>query len=190
MKRNGQKPVFYFSKRNGTVLGKKQAFEKNRGEARRPLKPKVSPADVIEKVESLTAPLCESEGLELVFIEFRRESAGWVLRIYIDRDGGVTLDDCAQVSRQLGDLLDVGLENIWPYHLEVSSPGERRPLGKLSDFVKFSGRLAVIKTREPIEGQKNFRGILKSKNGDSVHLLMEDKTVTIPFQEIVKARLA
>jgi ribosome maturation factor RimP len=150
----------------------------------------VNQADIVATVEALTTPLCESEGLELVFIEFQREATGWVLRIYVDKDGGVTLDDCAKVSRQLGDILDVGLENIWPYHLEVSSPGEHRPLGKMSDFKKFSGHLATIKTREPIDGQKNFKGILKSTNGETVHLLMEDKTVTIPFQEIVRARLA
>ena len=172
------------------ALGKKQVAGKKRGGDRLPQKPKVDPADIVAKVEGLAAPLCESEGLELVFIEFQRESAGWVLRIYVDKDGGVTLDGCAQVSRQLGDILDVGLDNIWPYHLEVSSPGEHRPLGKMSDFKKFSGRLATVKTKAPIEGQKNFKGILKSASGETVHLLMEDKTVTIPFQEIVRARLA
>ena len=154
------------------------------------VKPKITPADVISKVQDIAAPLCESEGLELVHVEFQRETAGWVLRIYVDKDGGVTLGDCAHVSRHLGDLLDVGLENLWPYHLEVSSPGVHRPLCKLSDFERYQGCLATIKTRAPIEGQKNFKGILKGNYGDTVHLLMEDKTVTIPFQEIVRARLA
>jgi len=172
------------------ALGKKQAAGKKRGKGNLAPKPKVNEAGIVEKVEALAAPLCESEGLELVFVEFQREGTGWVLRIYVDRDGGVTLDDCAQAARQLGDILDVGLENTWPYHLEVSSPGEHRPLGKLSDFIKFSGRLVTVKTREPIEGQKKFKGILKSASGEAVHLLLEDQTVTIPFQEIVRARLA
>lgn len=145
---------------------------------------------MVSKVGTIAEPLCESEGLELVHVEFQRESAGWVLRIYIDKSGGVTLDDCAGVSRQLGDILDVGLGNIWPYHLEVTSPGEHRPLGKLRDFERFQGRLAAIKTREPIDGQKNFKGILKETSGETVHLLLEDKTVTIPFHGIVRARLA
>ena len=172
-------------------MGRKQASGNKGGRDKPDVKPKVRPTDVIEKVEGLAAPLCESEGLELVFVEFQRESTGWVLRIYVDKDGGVTLDDCTLVSRQLGDILDVSLENLWPYHLEVSSPGERRPLGKLSDFEKFSGCLATVKTREPIGGQKNFKGILKSTDGENrIHLLVEDKTVTIPFKEIVRARLA
>jgi ribosome maturation factor RimP len=150
----------------------------------------VNQADVIARTEELAAPLCSSEGMELVHVEFQREPVGWVLRIYVDKSGGVTLDDCARVSRQLGDILDVGLEEIWPYHLEVSSPGEHRPLGKLHDFERFQGRRAVIKTREPILGQKKFKGILGETNGETIHLQLEDKTVTIPFKGIVKARLA
>lgn len=171
-------------------MARKQAAGKKRKEASGAPKPKINPDEVVAAVERLATPLCESEGMELVYVEFRRESVGWVLRLYVDREGGVTLDDCARVSRPMGDLLDVGLGNLWPYHLEVSSPGDRRPLGKMRDFEKFQGRSAVIKTREPIEGQKKFKGILKSTNGDTVHLLMEDKTVTIPFQEIVRAHLA
>jgi ribosome maturation factor RimP len=181
---------FLFFCRKGTTLGRKPFVVRDKDKENVAPKPKVTPADVILKVRDITAPLCEGEGLELVHVEFLRETTGWVLRVYVDKAGGVTLEDCAHVSRQLGDLLDVGLENIWPYHLEVSSPGVHRPLSKLSDFEKFQGCLAAIKTRAPIEGQKNFKGILKGNSGDTVHLLMEDKTVTIPFQEIVRARLA
>jgi ribosome maturation factor RimP len=171
-------------------LGRKPFVEGKKGQKNVAPKPKISPADVILKVRDIADPLCESEGLELVHVEFQRETTGWVLRIYVDKDGGITLEDCAHVSRQMGDLLDVGLENIWPYHLEVSSPGEHRPLCKMSDFEKYQGCLAAIKTGTPIEGQKNFKGILKGNSDDTVDLLMEEKTVTIPFQEIVRARLA
>lgn len=171
-------------------MGRKPAAEKKRGDRRAAPKPKVNQAEVVAKVETIARPLCESEGLELVHVEFQRESAGWVLRVYIDKSGGVTLDDCARASRQLGDLLDVGLDNIWPYHLEVSSPGERRPLSKPRDFERFQGQPAVIKTREPVDGQKNFKGILKETDDETVRLLLEDKTVTIPYRGIVKARLA
>ena len=171
-------------------MGKKPFVERKKDKKQMVSKPKITPADTILKVWDIATPLCESEGFELVHVEFQRESTGWVLRLYVDKAGGVTLEDCALVSRQIGDLLDVGLENIWPYCLEVSSPGEHRPLCKLSDFEKYQGCLATIKTRAPIEGQKNFKGILKGNYGDTVHLHMEDKTVTIPFQEIVRARLA
>jgi len=150
----------------------------------------VNLAGLVAKVADFAEPLCESEDLELVHVEFQRESVGWVLRVYVDKPGGVTLDDCARVSRQLGDILDVGLGDIWPYHLEVSSPGAHRPLGKLRDFERFQGHSAVIRTREPIEGQKNFKGILGKTVGETIHLRLEDKTVTIPFQGIVRARLA
>jgi ribosome maturation factor RimP len=171
-------------------LGRKPFVDRKKDKKHVAPKPKVNPSDVILKVRDMAGPLCESEGLELVHVEFQREATGWVLRIYVDKTGGITLEDCAHVSRQLGDLLDIGLENIWPYHLEVSSPGVHRPLCKMSDFEKYQGCPATVKTRVPVEGQKNFKGILKGNNGDSVHLLMEDKTVTIPFKEIVKARLA
>ncbi len=83
----------------------------------------------------IAEPLCLSEGLELVHIEFQREQAGRTLRLFLDKPGGVTLDDCVNISRQLSDLLDVSLdEETPPYNLEVSSPGVPRPLGKISDL--------------------------------------------------------
>ena len=150
---------------------------------------KVKPADIAEKVKTLVEPLCEAEGLELVHVEFQREAVGWVLRVLIDKPEGVTLDDCANVSRQLGDLLDVSLENLWPYNLEISSPGAERPLVKRQDFERFQGSLARIKTQAPILKQKNFKGVLRGVSGEMVHLLVEDKLIDIPFQEIVKAKL-
>jgi ribosome maturation factor RimP len=185
-KRANARFLFFYVK--GTALGRKPAAgKKRRDEAP---KPKVNQADVIAKTETLAGPVCDSEGLELVHVEFQREPVGWVLRIYVDKTGGVTLEDCTRVSRQLGDILDVGLEDIMPYNLEVSSPGERRPIGKLRDFERFRGRPAAIKIREPIEGQKNFKGVLEGTDGEMIHLRLGDKTVTIPFEGIVKARLA
>ena len=85
---------------------------------------------IVEQVRKAADALCREENLELVFIEFRREPHGRVLRLYIDKQGGVTLDDCARISQQLGDMFDATLEDIGPYHLEVSSPGVNRPLGR------------------------------------------------------------
>jgi len=145
--------------------------------------------EVIALVNTLAEPLCENEGMELVHVEYQRESAGWVLRLYIDRPGGIMLEDCARVSRQMGDLLDVRVENIGPYSLEVSSPGIDRPLGKASDYERFKGNIARIRTSMPADGQKNFKGILSGLEDGVVTLLIDDKTVAIPFQTITRARL-
>ncbi len=160
---------------------------KNKGQ-RQP-KVKIDPADISAQVSKLADPICTFEGLELVHVEFQREATGWVLRLFIDKPQGVTLDDCSRVSRQLSDLLDVSLENLWPYHLEVSSPGAERPLVKLEDFERFQGCLARIKIQTPIENRKNFKGVLKGISEEMVCLLVEDRLVNIPFQEIVKAKL-
>ena len=144
---------------------------------------------VIRDANALAAPVCESEGIELVHLEYQRESAGWIMRMYIDKPGGVTLDDCANISRQMNDLLDVYLEEVGPYNLEVTSPGPRRPLSKLADYERFKGRLVKVKTLQPIKAQKNFTGIIAGLTAEKVTLLSKEKTVDIPFGEISKARL-
>ena len=145
--------------------------------------------EIIKQVEALAEPLCDSEGLELVHVEYQRESAGRILRLYIDRAGGVTLDDCVNVSRQLNDLLDVYLDDIGPYNLEVTSPGPERPLSRLQDYERFKGRKAKIKTRQPVNEQKNFTGIILEVAAKQIKLLSNEKIVTIPFGDITKARL-
>jgi len=151
--------------------------------------PHKAPEEVIALVNTLAGPLCENEGMELVHVEYQREAAGWVLRLYIDQPGGVRLEDCSRLSRQLGDLLDVTVENIGPYNLEVSSPGINRPLGKTSDYERFKGNMARIRTSMPIDRQKKFEGILSGLKDGVVTLLIDDKTVAIPFQTITRARL-
>ena len=99
------------------------------------------------------------------------------------------LDDCVRINRQLGDLLDVYLENIGPYHLEISSPGQDRPIGKTDDYERFKGCEAKIKTFQPIDGQRNFRGVLMGVSEDTVGLMIGEKAVAIPLKEIQKARL-
>ena len=145
--------------------------------------------EIIKQVEALAEPLCDSEGLELVHVEYQRESVGRILRLYIDRAGGVTLDDCVNVSRQLNDLLDVYLDDIGPYNLEVTSPGPERPLSKLQDYVRFKGRKAKIKTWQPVNDQKNFTGIILGVTANQIQLSSNENTVTIPFGDISKARL-
>lgn len=150
--------------------------------------PKKAQTVIIEST-ALAAPLCESEGLELVHLEYQRESGGWIMRLYIDKPGGVTLDDCINVSRQMNDLLDVHLDEIGPYNLEVSSPGADRPLAKMQDFEKFKGNIAKIRTIRPYEGQKNFNGVLMGLSGEQVKLLVGEETVHILLKDITRARL-
>ena len=153
-------------------------------------KPKFLPKEeVIALVKNVAAPLCEIEGMELVHVEYQREPTGWVLRIYVDQPGGVILDDCARISRQLSDFLDISLENIGPYHFEVSSPGSDRPLGKEQDYERFKGNIARVRTSKPIDGQKNFKGILSGITDGFVKLLVGEKIVAIPYREVTRARL-
>jgi len=137
----------------------------------------------------LGEPLCTAVGMELVHVECRSESRGRVLRLYIDKPGGVKLDDCMNISRQIGDLLDVHTDYEIGYLLEVSSPGPDRPVSKPSDFDRFTGHPARIRTAAPINGQHNFTGILTDMHDEIVTLRMEDTSITIPLSQIQHARL-
>lgn len=141
------------------------------------------------RVTELAEPLCTSEGLELVHVEFQREPGGRILRLYIDKPQGVVLDDCANLSRQISDLLDVHFEDIGRYSLEVTSPGSNRPLSKKQDFEKFKGNEIKIKTARPIDGQKKFNGVLMGISAERVNLSIGERKISIPFQDITKARL-
>ncbi len=171
------------------VKTQRRRSRKNKSDARNQQSGSKREKYIINQVEALAGPLCASENLELVHIEYQRESGGRVLRVYIDRPEGVALDDCVNVSRQLNDLLDVHLDNIGPYNLEVTSPGPERPLSKLQDYERFKGRLARVKTLQPINGQKNFKGIIVGSIEERVSLSLNEKTVVIPFGDISKARL-
>ena len=144
---------------------------------------------VIAQVWSLAEPLCKAEGLELIQVEYQRESTGRILRLYIDKPDGVKLDDCAVVSRQMSDMLDVHLEEVGPYSLEITSPGPKRPLARKQDFDKFKGRRAQIKTFQPLGGRKNFTGVLLGISGDEVSLQIGEQTVRIAYASISRARL-
>lgn len=145
--------------------------------------------NIFEQARNLIEPLCESEGVELVHLEYQREAGGRILRLFIDSPDGVTLDDCVRISRQSSDLLDVYLENTGPYRLEVSSPGPNRPLVKRLDFDRFKGSRVKIRTAQSVDGQKNFKGVLMGISEEMVQLSVDGKIVYIPYQEIITARL-
>ncbi len=145
---------------------------------------------LIARVQEIALPLCDDEGIELVHVEHVIEPGGRKLRLYIDKPGGVKLDDCARVSRELGALLDINLtDDFGPYALEVSSPGSQRPLVKLSDFERFKDNKVKITTGTAIDGQKNFKGTLMGTSPGFVKLNTNDKSIEIPFQAIDRARL-
>jgi len=190
----GGSPFFYFKKYSLTHYEMKgdRAKKKLREKKMQKRIQRVSAKNeqsIIAEATRLAEPLCESEGLELVHIEYQRESVGWIMRLYIDKPGGVTLDDCVNMNYQMNDLLDVHLDDIGPYNLEVTSPGPDRPLAKIQDFEKFKGNLAKIKTVRPIDGQKNFTGVLMGISGEQLELMVDDKTVNISLKDISKARL-
>lgn len=150
---------------------------------------------ITEQIADLLQPILDSMGLELVEVEFKKLGRGHLLQIFIDKPGGVTLDDCADVSRELSIQLDV--EDCIPgrYTLEVSSPGLNRPLKKEQDFVRFQGQLAVIKTTELLQDEKGsrrktFLGVIQGvEDGVVVTRLKEGALARIPLNMIDKAHL-
>lgn len=164
-----------------------------RGQGSAPvLKKAARPPEKLEKaVTALVEPVCAAAGLDLVLVEFRREPAGRILRLYIDRpEGGVTLEDCTHISRQVTDLLDVSMDDIGPYNLEVSSPGINRPLVKPADYQRFAGQWVRIRLHAPVNGQKKFKGTLIAATDETVQIETDKGTVSFDFSQIARTRLA
>ena len=146
-------------------------------------------APVTQSVTELIEPGLLAKGLELIDVEFKKEGKSWVLRIYIDREGGVTLEDCQKVSRLAGDLIEVE-DVIEPvYTLEVSSPGLNRVLKKEKDFLKYSGKKINVQCHAPMDGRKKFTGILTDFIDQSIHLDVDGQQHTIPLSLVAKANL-
>jgi len=143
----------------------------------------------LQKVEVLLEPLASSQSCELVACEWATEGGRRVLRVLLDKPGGVTLKDCEDFSRLVDPVLDVEGIISDRYDLEVSSPGMNRPLRKKEDFVKYQGDLVSIKTREPLNGRAHFKGLLKEVKGEYVCLEIDKQIFEIPWQMIFKANL-
>ena len=127
-----------------------------------------------QKTEKLLIPIMEANGFELVDVEYVKEAGNWYLRAYIDKPGGITVDDCEVVNRELGDLLDRDDFIDESYILEVSSPGLGRPLKKERDFIRSKGEEVEIRTYRMVDRQKEFRGVLKAWDKDTVTIEYED----------------
>ena len=144
---------------------------------------------VADAVTRLAEPLCSAEGLELVQVEYQREPGGLTLRLYMDKPGGVALEDCVGVSRQLADLLDVHLKDLPPYRLEVSSPGPDRPVGKLADFARFKGQRAKVRVATAVAGRKNFTGVLAGVVDETIQIQVNNEMISLNVNDITRARL-
>lgn len=149
------------------------------------------------KLEETIEPVLERMGVSLVLGTFRKEGTGKVLRLFIEKkdanpslDSGVDIALCAEVSREVGCILDVTEVIEGPYQLEVSSPGIERPLVRLADFARFVGRKAKIVTRSALDGRRRFTGILVGVEGDAVSIdVGGERRVLIPNEIIKKANL-
>lgn len=145
---------------------------------------------ITEHVEAVAKKVAEAGGIELVHVETAGTKRDMVVRIFIDKEGGVTIEDCTTVSRGVEEVLDS--EDVIPvrYVLEVSSPGIERELYSVADFVKFTGQLAKVKVKTEIEGQKTFVGQIVSVDGEKI--MIDDRTkgaISFEYREVSKANL-
>ena len=143
-----------------------------------------------QKTEALALPIIEANNFELVDVEYVKEAGNWYLRVYVDKEGGIAVDDCEVVSRALSDKLDADDFIEDSYILEVSSPGLGRPLKKEKDYVRSIGKEVDIHLYKSIDKQKEFTGVLKSYTKEEIVLQIEDADVTFDRANIALIRLS
>lgn len=146
---------------------------------------KQAPEHLVELIE----PIVEGLGYECVGIEYNPHPKHGMLRVYIDSEDGILLDDCTKVSHQLSGMLDVEDPIQGEYQLEISSPGEDRPFFKLSQFEQFIGNTVTVNLFKPIEKRRKITGKIQGVEGGDVVLLEDERTIHVPFQAMSKARL-
>ena len=144
---------------------------------------------ITKQVSDLIEPILDEIGFALVDVEYLSDRGRWVLRIYIDKDGGVTIDDCVKATRELGDLIDIKNIIEHEYVLEVSSPGLNRPLKKEADFIHAIGKKVKIKTVMPVNGRRNFMGYLKDFKDHALYIESEGELITLAWADIEKANM-
>jgi ribosome maturation factor RimP len=144
---------------------------------------------LIAEIWQLVEPVVRVEGMELVEVEYRCESHGWVLRLFIDQEDGITVDDCARISHVVGDLLDVADPIANQYHLEVSSPGLNRPLRKWEHFQRYLGSIVDVRASTSINNRRKFKGKLIESSPDGVTIDCDGQVFDIPFEFLERARL-
>lgn len=153
-------------------------------------------SSVVETVTEMVTPILEEQNFELVEVEFVKEGKSWFLRVFIDKDGGIDIEECVYVSEKLSEKLDAIDPDPIPqaYFLEVSSPGAERPLKKETDYEKALGEYIHVSFCQPVDGEKQFEGFLQSFDADQLTLKIRIKTrekeLILDRKNIAKARLA
>ncbi|MGM0500962.1 MAG: ribosome maturation factor RimP [Bacillota bacterium] len=145
---------------------------------------------IAQQVMEIVKPIAESRDLELVDVEYNKEGENWILRVFIDKDGGISIEDCQEVSRDLEGQLDIENPIEQSYLLEVSSPGLDRPLKDADDFERFTGRLVDISTYAPVDGAKEFTGKLLGLENKEIRIEVKGEVVIIPLDKVAKTKLA
>lgn len=135
----------------------------------------------------LAEPILESMGFELVDVEYLSQQGRWVLRLFIDKEGGVTIDDCAYVSGELGDLIDVKSHIDHGYVLEVSSPGLDRPIKKEKDLLGSIGKRIKVKMAAPEKGRRHYTGFLRDFRAGMLYMEVDGELVALDWRQVDKA---
>jgi ribosome maturation factor RimP len=144
----------------------------------------------VDLIADLLRPTVEALGLELWGIEHLSRGRSALLRIYIDSESGITIDDCERVSRQVSGILDVEDPLSGEYTLEVSSPGLDRPLFTIGQFERYIGEVVSLRLRAPIDGRRKFKGVLEKVEADQITLTVDGGMIDIPFPQMEKANIA
>ena len=144
----------------------------------------------MQDLTELFEPVIQSMGYELVGIEFQGSTQHGTLRVYIDHENGIGVDDCVAISHQISAILDVEEPIQQAYDLEVSSPGINRPLFKAQDYEQYLGHSAKIKMAVPLNGRRNFKGVLQGViDSRSVQIMVDNEGYDLPISDIAKANL-
>jgi ribosome maturation factor RimP len=150
----------------------------------------------LQDLWSLAEPYVRDAGFDLIEVQYAREQRGMVLRLFIDRPGegtngvgGISVDDCERVSRDVSAALDVADKISQAYQLEVSSPGLDRPLRRERDFARFAGESARIRLTEGVEGRRNFTGTIRGAKDGRVEIACDGRSYELPIDDIVRANL-
>ncbi|MFD1953789.1 ribosome maturation factor RimP [Paenibacillus thailandensis] len=141
-------------------------------------------------VEEMVKPFLDDNGFELVDIEYVKEGSSYFLRVFVDKENGIDIDECVRISEYLSEQLDKNDPIPGNYFLEVSSPGAERPLKKPDDVRKAVGKHVYITTYEPVNGEKEFEGELLAFDGEQLTIRTGNKEQTVPYAKVAGARLA